>query len=223
MSIRSLYRSLEQAEFARLIMLATATLAASSCSMKVKSDGAELTKDALLAEAGGPGGCTTLTRVDTLPAIIHFPQVTLVQGMCLLEHGDTAVASVGLDNSGTLFLLDSPSAFRFLLRRHPVVGVDSQSLVDYARVGLIFSGQLRMDARLIRNQAEASDSDLATAGRNRDSTLSSNVQHLPHGLRIVWVTTFSGGRFATFGVTVDDNSGEITVVQRPGNQSALGQ
>ena len=198
-------------------MLVTATLAASSCSVRVKTEKTELAKDALLAEAGGPGGCTTLTRVDTLPSIVYFPRVTFLQGMCLLEHGDTAVASIGLDSSGTPFLLDSPSAFRFLLRRHPVVGVDSQSLVDYARVGLIFSGQLSVDARLIRSPAEASDSELATSGRKRDSTLGSHVQHLPHGLRIVWVTTLSGGRFVTFGVTVDHESGEITVVQRPGS------
>jgi hypothetical protein len=174
-----------------------------------------LVQDGLLAQAGGPGGCVSLLKVDSVRARF-FPDVRIIRGTCILEHGDTFSANVAVDTRGTLFLLDSPSAFRFLLRRHPAVGIDSASMVDYARIGLVYSGFVRSDAQLVDDVTEITDSALLAVGRKRNEIVPSGIQRFKHGVEVVWVTTGSRSGYRTFGVSVNTADGEIVVVQRPG-------
>jgi hypothetical protein len=109
-------------------------------------------EDALLAQASGPMGCSTLQSV-TDTAIVFFPSVRILTGRCIAEHGDTLRSFVALDSAGILYLLDSPSGFAFLLKRHrPALG-SSADLAEYVRAALVFSGRLSGDGRVVRSIA----------------------------------------------------------------------
>lgn len=95
---------------------------------------------ALLAQVSGFGGCTMIeeTRVLEKP---FFPSLTFIQGRCTLEHGDIAHPVVALDQAGMVFVLDSPSAFAFMIRAHrPSVSEDE--LIAYATTSLTLMGEL---------------------------------------------------------------------------------
>lgn len=104
-------------------------------------------RNALLAQVIGFGGCYGLD-VTTDTAFRFFPTVRFTVGTCILEHGDTARPIVARDSSGVLYVLDSPSAFQFLVRQHPPVGLDSSTAVDYAKVALAMQGKLPLQARM---------------------------------------------------------------------------
>ena len=88
-------------------------------------------RDALLAQLFGPGGCTDLGSQREIDDPF-FPAVRIVEGRCVAEHGDEARAFIAIDSAGVIFLLDSPSGFNFLTRRHPVSSLDSSNAVEYA-------------------------------------------------------------------------------------------
>ncbi|MGH7930614.1 MAG: hypothetical protein ACREQV_22825 [Candidatus Binatia bacterium] len=192
-----------------------AMFSAVSCSKTPQAEVATLLVDAHLAQAGGAGGCTALLKVDTTTSI-YFPDIRVFQGRCLLEHGDTFATTVARDESGITYLLDSPSSFRLLLRRHPPVAIDSSSVINYAMNALIYSGRLEATAQLVQDFQAIPDSVLEADGRMRDEIVPSGVQEISTGLAIVWVTARSGNSFYTFGVTVNQTTGEIVILQAPG-------
>lgn len=187
-----------------------------SCS-RPASDEAELVKAALLAQASGPGGCRDLGQVITTTSAF-FPGVRFFEAPCVREHGDTVVVNAAIDGEGTPFLLNSRSEFRFLLSQHRPVGIDSSNVVDYGLMTLFLTGEITGWAELVRDADSVPEAQLATAGFKRGELTGSGVQDFPHGVRIVWVTVSSGGDFLTYGMTLDTASGEMVIVQRPGDR-----
>jgi hypothetical protein len=96
---------------------------------------------ALAVLTGGLGGCTT-ERQLTPYTTRFFPAVRFTRAQCVLEHGDSATAIVGLDADSVLYLLASTTDFNFLVARHPAVGLDSASALSYAYTALELSGNL---------------------------------------------------------------------------------
>ncbi len=193
-----------------IILLACIQIA--GCREKPPDDHAEIVKAALLAQAGGPGGCRELLTVDTV-AEPFFPAVKFFRGECALEHGTLFSALTGLDDKGVIYLLNSPSGFRFLISGHPPVGIDSTTLVSYAKLGLVFSGVLQPSAALVWDPAVVPDSVLIEARLTRSEVTPSGVQAFGHGADIVWVTTLQGGNIQTHGVWVNRESGEVVLVR----------
>ena len=109
--------------------------------------------NALMAQVEGLGGCTDLGHVRQTKSRF-FPQVELFEGLCLLEHGDTARPLVARDSAGLIYVLDSPSSFRFLIRQHHPVGLDSTAAVPYAHQALVMMGKMAPEARLAANPGE---------------------------------------------------------------------
>ena len=105
--------------------------------------------EGLLAQSQGLGGCDTITAVHT-EREAYFPNVEFYRGVCLREHGDTAVHRVAIDSAGQIYLLDSPSSYRFLLRRHKPAGVDSTNAVKFALLSLQIMGEVAWDASPIQ-------------------------------------------------------------------------
>src|SRR5690606_17248580 len=70
------------------------------------------------------------------------------------EHGDEARAFVAVDSAGVIFLLDSPSGFNFLTRRHPVSGLDSSNVLEYAERLARVSRSLSPGLQLVHQPGE---------------------------------------------------------------------
>lgn len=187
---------------------------ASACLGHSTAPTAHMVYDALLAEVGGPGGCSSLVRADTTYTS-WFPEVKIVTGRCLREHGDTVASIVGVDPEGAVYLLDSPSAFRFLLRRHPPGQIPADSLVDYAWDALRFTGrvsplaELEQGVGLAPGAQGAGDSSAGLVGPG------SWVQRFPHGVEIIWVTTAFDQAPQTWGLVLEASTGDISIVRSP--------
>jgi len=158
-----------------------------------------LMADALLAQAAGPGGCRDLGK-SLITTNAFFPAVRFHEAPCVREDGDTIVVNAAIDGRGTPFLLSSQSNFRFLLSRHPPVGIDSSNVVDYALMALFLTGEIAGWAELVRDAAWVSDAQLT--------------------VRMVCLTVSSGGDFHSYGTSVDSVSGEVVIVQKPGAPDA---
>lgn len=193
-----------------LVLLACILFA--GCREKAPDVHAKLVEAALFAQAGGPGGCRELLIVDTV-AESFFPVVNFFRGECVLEHGAVFSSLAGLDDEGVIYMLNSPSGFRFLIRRHPPVGIDSTTLVSYARLGLVFSGVLQPSAALVWDPATVPDSVLIGARLTRSEVTPSGVQAFGHGADIVWVTTLERGTIQTHGAWVNRESGEVVLIR----------
>ena len=196
-----------------LLLLAVTGVA---CAAPARND-ADVVRDALRAQVSGPGGCRGMDA-PSVSSYRFFPGVRFYRGLCAREHGDTVGAIVGIDTATVPFLLSSLGAFRFLRLRHPPVGVDSSTAVEYAFSALVFSGELGAQAALVQKREDVPAANLAAAGVKRDELLISGVQSFSHGVRIVWVTAWTQGDFFTFGTSVDDASGEVVIIQRPGDR-----
>jgi hypothetical protein len=181
----------------RLLVPLVLLIVSVACS-RPAPDAPRLMADALLAQAAGPGGCRELGK-SLVTTNGFFPAVRFHEAPCLREHGDTVVVNAAIDDDGTPFLLSSQSDFRFLLSRHPPVGIDSGNVVDYALMALFLTGEIAGWAELVRDS-------------------SSGVQDFPHGVRIVWVTVSTGGDSYRYGTSVDSVSGEWVNVQKPGDR-----
>jgi hypothetical protein len=83
-----------------------------------------------------------------------FPAVRLIRGACASEHGDTMQALVAVDDAGIVYVLGSPSSFNFLLRRHPLSGLDSTNVVEYVRQALSMMGEMVDDPRTVLSPQE---------------------------------------------------------------------
>jgi len=105
-------------------------------------------RDALRSLTHGWGGCST--EPEPMPvSIAYFPTVHFFRDECIREHGDPTSALVGLDSDSVLYLLQSPSALKFLVNRHPPVGRDSANTLHYARLSLEMAGAIPHQALLV--------------------------------------------------------------------------
>jgi hypothetical protein len=195
-------------------LMSLAALCSCACTSFAPAASGGIVEAGLLAEAGGPGGCRSIAQVDSMRESF-FPGIVLVRGLCVRVHGDTAFSFVGVDSIGTIYLLDSPSSFRFLLRRHPPVSLVTDSLVRYAWLALQFSGALEPGSTLIESPEQVPAAALTSSGMKRDEVISSGIQRFPHGAEVIWISAMSGGVLQTFGVAVEKLSGEIVIVSHP--------
>jgi hypothetical protein len=87
----------------------------------------------------------------TPDSVSFFPGLRLYVGSCTTYFGAPCSAAVGLDSTGLLYLLDSPTSFEFLEARlgHPVL--DSANLVSYGFDAARLSAQIPWDAVLQRD------------------------------------------------------------------------
>ena len=83
-----------------------------------------------------------MTTSRTAVAVPFFPAVRFTRGVCILEHGDSAAAFVGIDTDRVLYLLDSKTAFNFLVARHPPRGLKATNVLRYAYTALELSGNI---------------------------------------------------------------------------------
>jgi hypothetical protein len=136
-------------------------LIAASCSGASQGQGADRTavQKALEAQLSSKlGGCGAPERIDTTE-VAFFPGVTLYRGSCLAEHGDVRIGNfVGTDQEGLIYLLDSPSGFEFLRRRHLPAAISQENAVEYCRLAAVFSGAVEATARLISKVTDLPDS-----------------------------------------------------------------
>ena len=142
-----------------------------------------MVEDALLAQTTGVGGCFgSIERTEQVeePAL---PGVRVIRGECTLEHGDTAAAFVAVDSAGVVYVLGSPSAFQYLLRRHPARGLDSSSVLGYAQRAGWYTGSLPTWVTLVPHAEQLPDSILRRTRTKR------------RGLRVPGVERRSGAGF----------------------------
>jgi hypothetical protein len=118
--------------------------------------GESVIRDALLAQWQGPGGCLDLDRVHPL-AVPFFANVRFYEARCLLEHGDTAVSTIAVDDA-LVYVLDNRSSYQLLVDRHPATGVDSASAVTFAALVARFTGRLMLPAQIVKSIADLPDS-----------------------------------------------------------------
>jgi hypothetical protein len=170
-------------------------------------------REALLAQVQGLGGCADidLQRETASP---YFPGIRLIQGACQLEHGDTAFPLVGVDRDGLVYVLDSPSAFSFLVLVHPPTGIDSSNVLDYARSALQMMGQLSARDTVVKRTDSIPNIVLVRHRVSRAELLGSRVlRSLREGF-LVSVTTVSSRRVTNNQVMVYPKSGGVRFMER---------
>jgi hypothetical protein len=171
---------------------------------------------ALLAQATGLGGCDVVSRLDTLSSQFH-PELTFIEGACLLEHGDTAYPLVAVDRGGQIYVLDNPSSFAFMIRMHPPPQVARERAVEYATVALRMMGRLTPQDRVVRSSSEIPDSLLSVLGASREEFWDSSrvLRDLSRGYEVALVAVGPSGIKSAVGlVYADSGSIEMVVEQR---------
>jgi hypothetical protein len=178
-------------------------LLGTGCALSTSSG--ELIGQALEAQLGGPGACEPITRRDTA-ASSFFPGVRLVIGSC--EHAGTkAVALVGVDRSGVIYLLGTRTGFNFLLTRHSPRGLDSATAIEFALDALTMSGQVEPGAALLSTVNDL-PADVATAMRRSGVAFSpTRMLEVRPDAWVVSLTTLSERRVANYWVSVGRDSG----------------
>ncbi len=103
----------------RLYLIAVGAIIAACCPPARSADSqVPLVYAALASQVTGPGGCDTVDVIASNPSPF-FPDVQLLEGLCQLEHGDTAWTQVAIEPGGQVIQLASPGGFNLLRRRHP--------------------------------------------------------------------------------------------------------
>lgn len=168
---------------------------------------------ALLAEKGGPGGCSAMEQVrDT--TFQWFPAVRFVVGQCVTEHGATLKPVVGLDSAGALYVLDSESALRFLLSGHSPAPVSQQQVVEYAWLALVFSGRLDLGSHLVRRSEQFPEAVIAAAAVQAAAIPVSGVTGFTRAQKSVRITAYTEDVIQSFVVSLDTTSGSIVVLEK---------
>ncbi len=164
----------------------------------------------LLAQVSGFGGCAAMEDTRVLDQSF-FSAITLIQGSCTLEHGGVANPVVGVDETGMVFVLDSPSSFAFMIRTNRPV-VPEADVVAYARMSLGLMGILGADDTLIQPegvpQALLDSLGLVAPQLNRTEV----GRKLGTGLE-VGVTTLGPSTLATALLLVYPSTGEVRVIE----------
>ena len=116
--------------------------------------------DALRSLTHGYGGCSgdaPIARVE----IEFWPNVQFFRTECVLEHGDSMSAIVGIDSDSVLYLLASDDAFKFLMDRHPPAPIDSGRFLQFTKMALELTGRITGQARLLQAWSDLPDSVLS--------------------------------------------------------------
>jgi hypothetical protein len=136
--------------------------------------------DGLRAQVQHMGGC--MSDPDTASFRSPFyPTVRFVRGTCTLEHGDPTSGVVAVDSDGVFLLLGTEEGFRFLELRHPPIGVDSASAVDYVMTALELSGSISSQAQHLIDLADA---PLEARKRITPSPRLTSISAANHRLRV---------------------------------------
>jgi hypothetical protein len=143
-----------------------------------------------------------------------FPSVMVYRGHCLGEHGNSVSRLVAIDSAGVLYLLDSPSAFRLLILRHPPLDPtrDSLTLVNYAMTALVMRGVIDAEAKVVTGAADVPAGVLAGMPANQRASLSTRIIQRGHSTRLR-VITIAAGLIETHDVFVQGD-GEVDSASR---------
>jgi hypothetical protein len=167
---------------------------------------------ALRVQVEGFGGCSgDIVRRDTTNP--HFPNVRFVQGMCLLEHGDTVFPLVAVDGAGVVYVLDSPSGFNFLARMHKAVGLDSSTALAYVADALVMSGVLGRSDKTVRDRRELTRNVLTRFGVAASEVPATRIRQSVRNGYLMAITTLGPFRLTTQDVLVY-MSGRVRVITR---------
>jgi hypothetical protein len=172
----------------------------------------EAVRDALSAQLVGFGRCGSVATIDSA-STAHFPAVQLFSGRCVAAHGDSLIAVVATDTLGIISLLDSPSAFRFLLRRHPISVYEVVNTIEYTREALSMIGAIRFDAQIVERVTELPikvRQDLE--GSTLPRPLTGVINRGPM-MTALTITTFTGS-LLTYNYVVLHRTGDVLVSQR---------
>ena len=120
---------------------------AGACASAVRP-GPDIVMQAFEAKLRGFGGCAGEIAVTETPVPL-FPDVTFFLGKCELEHGDPGASVVAVDEQGLLYLLDSESSLKLLIRRHTPAIDARERPFEYAGWMLHLLGIVPWEARLI--------------------------------------------------------------------------
>lgn len=158
---------------------------------------------ALSAMSGGLGGCPGKILVKPMASEV-FVGVDFFRGRCVAEHGDTLHSLMGIDTSGIPYLLDSPSSFRFLLKRHRPYLTSIPATVRYAGLALEMEGEAR-------DGAHFEDDNVPPAVARACAATIADSRTAP--------TKLSGGkiRLTLFGTAKRRASGYAVTVSRDGS------
>lgn len=165
---------------------------------------------ALLAMSAGAGGCIDIAGVaDT--TLHFFPAVRAVRGVCIAEHGDTLRSLVAIDPRANTILLDSPSAFTYLLIQAGPVRVEPADAVKYAFDAMRLSGRLPIDATFAQGREAVPEAILQRLGIKREHISESRVVDAREASVTVWVSAFTQREVRSFKVGIDRRTGHIEV------------
>jgi hypothetical protein len=185
-----------------------AILVCLSCRPPVPSLGPDVTselRNATLAAGGGPGGCVEPGNLAQTPNRF-FAGISLYEGSCVMEHGDSFSVLLASDSVGRVLILDSPSAFRYLLKTHHPMGIGDSTVGEFARLALVMSGKLTPRERPAMIEVER-----LPAGMSRSSDTTSASKSQTKRLVLLRLAREPHGR--TLQVLVDMPSGESIPIE----------
>jgi hypothetical protein len=158
-------------------------------------------EDALRAQVFLPGGCFGELASTVVRQPEAFPAVTVITATCLAEHGDTLFATAGVDTAGVVYVLDSPSAWAFLLRRHRPMFSDTTDFLEYTREGLVYSGEISAAADVIQDASEL-PGEIPAGVVRRARRYRSRVAPTEGGRRLVEMLLYDNGKLISYSVTL---------------------
>ncbi len=145
--------------------------------------------------------------------IEFFPSVRFLVGTCVGQHGNMYSVLLGEDATA-LYLLDSPSGFSFLIKRHTPIGLDNSTVVTYARLALTMQGVMSARGRVVQSARDLPDSIRSSLVQRGFRISPSHIVELAPGLLNVGLTVANDNTVATFSVAVSLPSGEAWVTER---------
>lgn len=153
--------------------------------------------------------CSPILALDTLRDW-YFRGVTLVRGTGICEQGDTVSRIVGVDRSGVVYTLDSPSSFRWLVSRHPPAAIDSNEVGTYAVLALSLIGHIDARARVVRAASDLPSEVSAQISPERARSLSPAIYRNDPKLANLSLTTFDGLSLIVHDVTLHRRTGAVS-------------
>lgn len=206
--------------------LPLAILVGTSCVASARghaqADVEQVVGDALAVKVETPGGCI-YGRPDPVPyELTFFPGVTFFRVTCRAEHGQELGVVVGADDD-VVYTLDSPSSFALMVRRHPVVGLDSTTALEYTANLLVMVGKTSPVDTVIGGRSALRATVLNQLSNRQLSQLAPQVA-VVRGLSMngrpgqstlyqVSVSVLSVGDLRRFSVTIDPSGRPFAVLE----------
>lgn len=169
---------------------------------RLESDAAlrETVRQALWAQVAHSGGCFGYFEA-VVDSSRFFPGVSIINGTCTAEHGNTLHAVAAVDSAGVVYVLDSPSGFAFLRLRHPPRLDSSADRLEYARQAMIFSGEASANARVVAD-GSALPHAVPARVRSRLRQFRSRVWHQQPSHAEAQLLLFDGAQLTRHDVTI---------------------